>query len=74
MARTYSSPALGRVRAPLSWSKVSTSEIIEGLMGEYNNLVKGNQDAETAHTFSQVILSTAWGKPGIVLLPYPFYK
>ena len=54
MARTYSSPALGRVRAPLSWGKVSTSEIIEGLMGEYNNLVKGNQDAETVHTFSRV--------------------
>lgn len=54
MARTYSSPALGRVRAPLSWSKVSTSEIIEGLMSEYNDLVKGNQDAETVHSFSKV--------------------
>lgn len=54
MARTYSSPALGRVRAPLSWNKVSTSEIIEGLMSEYKDLVKGNQDAETVHSFSKV--------------------
>lgn len=54
MARTYSSPALGRVRAPMSWNKVSYPDIIEGLMGEYSKYVKGNQDAETMQTFSQV--------------------
>lgn len=51
MARTYSS--LGRVRAPLSWGKVSTSEIIEGLMSDNKNYVKGNQSAESVHTFTK---------------------
>lgn len=55
MARTYSS--LGRVRAPMSWGKVSTSDIIEGLLGEYKELVKGDQTAETAQTFSAVTSS-----------------
>ena len=54
MARTYSSPALGRVRDPMPWNKVSYSDIIEGLMGEYSEYVKGNQDAETMQTFSRV--------------------
>jgi len=52
MARTYSS--LGKVKAPLSWSKVSDTSIIEGLMsGEYSKFVKGDQTAEEAKTFTK---------------------
>lgn len=53
MARTYSS--LGRVKAPQSWYKVSSSHIIEGLMenGAYHDLVQGNQKAEAVRSFTE---------------------
>jgi NitT/TauT family transport system substrate-binding protein len=53
MARTYSD--LGKVKAPLSWNKVSDTSIIEGLMsGEFSKYVKGDQSAEEAKTFTKV--------------------
>lgn len=52
MARVYS--GLGKVKAPLSWSKVSDTSIIEGLLSDYGSLVKGDQKAESTKTFTKV--------------------
>ena len=49
MARTYES--LGLCKLPLSWRKVSNTEVIESLIDD-NSLIRGNQDAETMKTFA----------------------
>lgn len=51
MARTYSN--LNLTKHPLSWNKVSTDQVIESLMGEYKEFVKGDQKAEKAQTFTK---------------------
>lgn len=51
MARTYS--GLGKVKMPLAWNKVCDTSIIEGLLGEYSNLIKGEQVAEATRTFTK---------------------
>lgn len=49
MARTYE--GLGLCKRPLSWRKVSNSDIVESLMND-NTLLRGNQEAEVAKTFT----------------------